>query len=89
MKKLTLIIFALFILVSACQPDNEIKPTNTFENELEVLYELNHSGFNFATISFDKNLTIQDKFDVGLNQNQFVNDILRGLNDQFLWLGNR
>lgn len=87
MKKLTLFIFALFILVSACQPDNEIKPSNTFENELEVLYELNHSGFNFATISFDKNLTIQDKFDIGLNKNQFVNDILRGLNDQFFMAG--
>ena len=70
-------------MVSACQPENEIKPSNTFEKELEVLSELNHTGFTFAANNFSQNLTIQGDFHIGLNQNQFVNDILRGLNDQF------
>lgn len=83
MKKQTSFILVVFILVSACQPENEVNPSNTFEDEVAVLTELNHIGFNFATSNFDHNLAFQGNYDIGLNQDQFVNDILQRLNGQF------
>lgn len=83
MKKPISFIFAAFISVSSCQQENEIIPVNTFDNELAILLEMNISGFDFATLNFDQNLTIQGDFDIGLKHNQMMNDILQELNGQF------
>ena len=83
MKKLTSLIFSVFVFLSSCQEDHEISSSNSFEDELAVLSEMNETGFNFATIKFDQNLILYDDFEIGLNQRQFVNDILQGLNGQF------
>lgn len=83
MKKLTSLIFSVFVFLSSCQEDHEISPSNSFEDELAVLSEMNETGFNFVTIKFDQNLILYDDFEIGLNQRQFVNDILQGLNGQF------
>jgi len=83
MKRITSFIIVAFILTSSCYQEKEISPSKMFEDELAILTELNQTGFNFAIVNFDQNLTLNGYFDIGLNQNQMVNDILKALNNQF------
>jgi hypothetical protein len=83
MKKLISSIFAVLILVSSCNREQDLSPVNNFEKEISFLAEMNTSGLNLTVSNLGKNITPSGKNEITLNQRQLVKEVLSGLNGQY------
>ncbi|GIV36402.1 MAG: hypothetical protein KatS3mg032_0781 [Cyclobacteriaceae bacterium] len=83
MKKLISSIFAVLILVSSCNQEQDLSPVNNFEKEISFLTEMNKSGLNLTVSNLGKNITPIGNNEITLNQRQLVKGMLSGLNGQY------
>jgi hypothetical protein len=83
MKKLISSIFAVLILVSSCNQEQDLSPVNNFEKEISFLTEMNKSGLNLTVSNLGKNITPIGNNEITLNQRQLVKEVLSGLNGQY------
>ncbi len=83
MKKLISSIFAVLILVSSCNQEQDLSPANNFEEEISFLTEMNTSGLNLTVSNLGKNITPIGNNEITLNQRQLVKEMLSGLNGQY------
>lgn len=83
MKKLISSIFAVLILVSSCNQEQDLSPVTNFEKEISFLTEMNTSGLNLTVSNLGKNITPIGNNEITLNQRQLVKEMLTGLNGQY------
>lgn len=83
MKKLLASFFTLLILISSCEPKQDLIPINNLEAEISFLKEMNTVGLNLAVSDLAKYINPGERNEIRLNQRELVRDILSGLNGPF------
>ena len=83
MKKLFSSLFTLLILLSSCEPKQDLIPIKNLEAEISFLKEMNTVGLNLAVSDLAKYIAPGERNEIRLNQRELVRDILSGLNGPF------
>jgi len=81
--KVNFINFAVIILFSACNQEQDLNPANNFEKEISFLTAMNTSGLNLVVSNLGKNITPVKSSGIILNQRKLVKDMLSGLNGHY------
>jgi predicted transglutaminase-like protease len=82
MKKLFTLVLLLLIIVSSCNQDQDLSPSNNLDLEIGILNDFAKQNISLTTYNLGKNVFVDEK-KVKLDKKNLAKDVLSNLNGKF------